>query len=194
MKFSQIDAIRVYREYCEENGWAFAPVPQALYCVAEAAVEAERVVVARSLARNWEHAARRWWAKLEDAMGVLSTLSSYLGAGLGEDTTTPDQYNERIRWGIDAMVQHQARIADGYKQQMIFECAGRDEKIKRLEIELGQVQELYELIGSIRSPEEKVSPSVHEAAMADLQEVGWELDRLRKLEASRQTQERVVDV
>lgn len=69
---------------------------------------------------------------------------------------------------------------DGIKQQMIFECSTRDEKIGRLEKELGQVQELYDLIGSIRSPEEKVSPTVPEAAIADLQEVGWELERLRE--------------
>lgn len=136
MKFSQIDAIRVYREYCEENGWAFAPAPQALYCVAETAVEAERVVVARSLARNWEHAARRWWAKLEDAMGVLSALSSYLGAGLGEDTTTPDQYNERIRWGID----HLLRVETGRREEAERELKGAREDAAMMRLLLTEMQ------------------------------------------------------
>ena len=37
-------------------------------------------------------------------LDVLAGLSSYLGAGLGDDDTTPEQYDERIRWGIDHQI------------------------------------------------------------------------------------------
>ena len=40
----------------------------------------------------------------EAALSVLSGLSSYLGAGLGNDDTTPEQYDKRIRWGIDHQI------------------------------------------------------------------------------------------
>jgi len=40
----------------------------------------------------------------EAALSVLSGLSSYLGAGLGDDATTPEQYDDRIRWGIDHQI------------------------------------------------------------------------------------------
>ncbi len=42
--------------------------------------------------------------QLEEAMSVLSGLSSCLGAGLGDDATTPDQFDDRIRWGVDFMI------------------------------------------------------------------------------------------
>ena len=38
---------------------------------------------------------------LAEAVGVLSHLSSYLGAGMGDDETTIEQFDARIRWGID---------------------------------------------------------------------------------------------
>lgn len=44
----------------------------------------------------------------ETAIDVLASLSSYLGAGLGDDKTTADQYDMRIRWGID--YQHNAIV------------------------------------------------------------------------------------
>lgn len=43
-------------------------------------------------------------AERDEAMGELSSLSSYLAAGLGDDRTTPAQFAERIRWGVDFIV------------------------------------------------------------------------------------------
>jgi hypothetical protein len=37
----------------------------------------------------------------DTARDVLADLSSYVGAGIGDESTTPEQYGERIRWGID---------------------------------------------------------------------------------------------
>lgn len=31
---TQIECLKVYREYCEANGWVFSPVPMALLSVA----------------------------------------------------------------------------------------------------------------------------------------------------------------
>lgn len=39
----------------------------------------------------------------DEARDVLSGLSSYVGAGLGDDNTPIDDYGKRIRWGIDHM-------------------------------------------------------------------------------------------
>lgn len=36
-----------------------------------------------------------------EALNVMAGISSYLGAGLGDDDTTADQYGKRIRWGLD---------------------------------------------------------------------------------------------
>lgn len=36
-----------------------------------------------------------------DALSVLSGISSYLGAGMGDENTTPAEFEKRIRWGID---------------------------------------------------------------------------------------------
>lgn len=38
------------------------------------------------------------------ALDVLSGLSSYLGAGIGDDSTTAAEYDKRIRWGIDHQI------------------------------------------------------------------------------------------
>jgi hypothetical protein len=41
-------------------------------------------------------------ARAEKAEDILSGLSSYLGVGLGDDeTTTAEDFDKRIRWGID---------------------------------------------------------------------------------------------
>lgn len=60
-------------------------------------------------------------ARIEAAMDVLSGLSSYLGAGLGDEATTPEQFNERIRWGIEQLgAVHRARAA-----AIVEECSKR---------------------------------------------------------------------
>ena len=40
-------------------------------------------------------------AELQEARDVLSDMSSYVGAGLGDENTTVEQYDKRIRWGIE---------------------------------------------------------------------------------------------
>lgn len=55
----------------------------------------------------------------DDALDILAGLSSFLGAGLGDDSTTPEEYGRRIRWGID-------HIGTVYRQraaQVVEECS-----------------------------------------------------------------------
>lgn len=56
-----------------------------------------------------------------EAREVLSGLSSYLGAGMGEDDTTAEEYEKRIRWGIDyqinATVQRCANVIEELSKQ-----------------------------------------------------------------------------
>lgn len=60
-------------------------------------------------------------AENEQLRGVLSGLSSYLGAGLGDDSTTPEQFDARIRWGIEHIGSvHRARAA-----AVVEECSKR---------------------------------------------------------------------
>lgn len=51
-----------------------------------------------------------------EALAVLSSLSSYLAAGLGDEATTAEQFDARIRWGIDhwtvAVIQRCADIVE----------------------------------------------------------------------------------
>lgn len=35
---------------------------------------------------------------------ILSSLSSFLGAGMGDDDTTPEQFAQRIRWGVEHQI------------------------------------------------------------------------------------------
>ena len=57
--------------------------------------------------------------RLAEALITLSELSSYLGAGAGDDTTTVEQFNQRIRWGIDHIgVSYRNRAA-----QVVEECS-----------------------------------------------------------------------
>jgi len=37
---TQLECLKVYREYCEANGWVFAPCPMALLAVANAQKDA----------------------------------------------------------------------------------------------------------------------------------------------------------
>lgn len=55
------------------------------------------------------------------ALDVLAGLSSYLGAGIGDDTTTAQQYDDRIRWGID----HIGRVYRDRAAQVVEECSKR---------------------------------------------------------------------
>jgi hypothetical protein len=52
---------------------------------------------------------------------ILANLSSYLGAGIGDDTTTPEEYDRRIRWGID----HIGRVYRDRAAQVVEECSKR---------------------------------------------------------------------
>lgn len=62
--------------------------------------DAEQVIAAL-LERIDAFEAAEMETKLEEARDILSDLSSYLGAGMGDDTTTLKQFDARIRWGID---------------------------------------------------------------------------------------------
>ena len=65
---------------------------------------------------------------------------------------------------------------DAFKQQMIFECETRDERVRKLEAELQEVRKVYELIGEARSPGMKVSPVTPDAALEDMQEIVWAME------------------
>jgi len=52
---------------------------------------------------------------------ILSNLSSYLGAGMGDDNTTGVQFDARIRWGID----HIGRVYRDRAAQVVEECSKR---------------------------------------------------------------------
>jgi hypothetical protein len=47
---------------------------------------------------------------VRDGMDVLSALSSYLGAGCGDETTTAEEYAKRIRWGVDYQASTAVRL------------------------------------------------------------------------------------
>lgn len=59
--------------------------------------------------------------EVEQAKDILSGLSSYLGAGLGDDATTLKQFDERIRWGID----HIGSVYRNRAAQVVEECSKR---------------------------------------------------------------------
>lgn len=46
---------------------------------------------------------------MDDKMNALSRLSSYVGAGLGDDSTTAAEFEQRIRDGIQHMLSEQVR-------------------------------------------------------------------------------------
>ena len=57
-------------------------------------------------------------ATIEALRDVLSVLSSYVSAGMGDDATTPQQWNERIRWGIDFLVDATVKRAEQAEQRV----------------------------------------------------------------------------
>ena len=59
--------------------------------------------------------------EVEEARDILSALSSYLGAGLGDDKTTLAQFDDRIRWGID----HIGRVYRNRAAQVVEDCSKR---------------------------------------------------------------------
>lgn len=52
---------------------------------------------------------------------VLSGLSSYLGVGIGDDSTTAEQFDTRIRWGID----HIGSVYRNRAASVVEECSKR---------------------------------------------------------------------
>jgi hypothetical protein len=58
---------------------------------------------------------------VERARDILSNLSSYLGAGMGDDATTLEEFDKRIRWGID----HVGRVYRDRAAQVVEECSKR---------------------------------------------------------------------
>lgn len=49
-------------------------------------------------------------AQFRDALSSMADLSSYVGAGGGDENTTADEYHERIRWGINHMTEAAAGL------------------------------------------------------------------------------------
>lgn len=58
-------------------------------------------------------------AEVERLRDKMSALSSYVGAGIGGDSTTPEQFDERIRWGID----HLERVAMKRAAAIVETCS-----------------------------------------------------------------------
>lgn len=78
-----------------------------------------------------------------DAMSSLADLSSYVGAGIGDDNTTADEYHERIRWGIDHLVSATIqRCADVVEKESLHPARASFGTIKRailnLDVAAGQ--------------------------------------------------------
>lgn len=55
----------------------------------------------------------------DEARDVLSGLALFLGVGMGDETTTADKYDDRIRWGIDF-------ITSAERQRCMDQCKPRD--------------------------------------------------------------------
>lgn len=138
---------RAYLDTTERNAWLLArneelfdalnlegPTRHPVDARLQVEIMRDDLTVADRRARRWEAFGRRIWARLDDAMLDLSGLSSYLGAGLGDHTTTAEQYHERIRWGID----HMLRVETGRREE-----AERDLATARRE--LGEVREVMRL-------------------------------------------------
>lgn len=56
-----------------------------------------------------------------DARDILSGLSSFLGAGMGDDTTTAKQFDQRIHWGIE----HLESACRNRAAEVVEECSKR---------------------------------------------------------------------
>jgi len=59
-----------------------------------------------ALERSWKLYMKGWGVcmtdeEFKDLREELSALSSYLGAGMGDDNTTIPDYIKRIKWGIE---------------------------------------------------------------------------------------------
>jgi hypothetical protein len=63
-----------------------------------------------------------------DALDVLSALSSYFGMGMGDETTTAEEYHKRIRKGIDDQAEGTQRLiaetAERVERETLDRCAG----------------------------------------------------------------------
>ena len=66
----------------------------------------------------------------ESALAVLAGLSSYLGTGLGDDDTTAEQFDKRIRWAIDDLTARtrQAALREAAAEVQRWFHDGRDNR------------------------------------------------------------------
>ena len=94
----------------------------------------------------------------EAALSVLSGLSSYLGAGLGNDDTTPEQYDKRIRWGID----HQIAVTVQRCADVIEELSKEAYSGKR--VPWGQIKQAILALSPAAQPGADVAAQAREAA------------------------------
>lgn len=85
-------------------------------------------------ARRWERWARKWWTELDELRGVAAMLCSYLGHGQPTLVATPEEYNRRIRAGIDFFLKvEEKRHADSAA------------KLAEAEEKAGELQALFNL-------------------------------------------------
>lgn len=96
-------------------------IPAKIKTVREAAAEITRLTEALRAAEERVKALRE----------VLSQLSSYVGAGIGDEGTTSEQFIKRITWGID-------HISDA---QLAFAAAIVEECSKRPQTTWGEVKQ-----------------------------------------------------
>lgn len=58
-------------------------------------------------------------AERDDAKDELSALSSFVGAGLGDDDTTVEQFAKRIRWGVENMIKSVTTRAEAAEAEVV---------------------------------------------------------------------------
>lgn len=76
------------------------------------------------------HFARKLERERDEALDVLSNISSYLGCGIGDDTTTARQYNEMIMDGIKLLNDLIVETKNRYKEEADEASRARDVALK----------------------------------------------------------------
>lgn len=99
----------------------------------------------------------------EDALDVLSSLASYLGVGLGDETTTAEQFDKRIRWGIDNHTNGTIRLCGAVVERLSQEPYTTWGDIKKAILDLIQDTTLDGLPSDIPSPSKDLQHTEGEA-------------------------------
>lgn len=108
-------------------------------------------------------------AELEDARGALSFVSSYVGQGLGDDTTSIQEYQDRIVEGIQHIIKvEEARrreIEMKYRTKLFFSHGHRGMYVDDGELQCGECMH-YGFYDYKREPLTKIE--------AGLTKLAWE--------------------